>query len=270
MKRRHFFEWEDQPWLPNVLRDFITDHLQYAMHRGKIFDPAVPLLHRALAAMGETQIVDLCSGGGGPYPELARKIQQDTGVPVHVTLTDLFPNADAITRIEAKSGGQVSYRSESTSAFDVPAELTGVRTMYAALHHFRPEDARRLLADAAAKRRAIGAFEPLERDFKSMFRMGLLAIISGFLITHRVGPLTLSRALLTYVLPIAPLLFAWDSVVSSFRTYSPEELRAMTAGLGGDGYSWDIGQLDVQTRVGPFKVTYVLGMPRSNKQPTAP
>ena len=29
MKRRHLFEWEDQPWLPTVSRDFITDHLRY-------------------------------------------------------------------------------------------------------------------------------------------------------------------------------------------------------------------------------------------------
>jgi len=29
MRRFHLFEWEDQPWLPAVFRDFITDHLRY-------------------------------------------------------------------------------------------------------------------------------------------------------------------------------------------------------------------------------------------------
>jgi len=38
MQRLHLFEWEDQPWLPNVFRDFITDHLCHFLCH-KIRDP---------------------------------------------------------------------------------------------------------------------------------------------------------------------------------------------------------------------------------------
>ena len=28
-RRRHLFEWEDQPWLPSSLRNIVTDHLRH-------------------------------------------------------------------------------------------------------------------------------------------------------------------------------------------------------------------------------------------------
>ncbi|NOT41719.1 MAG: hypothetical protein HOP13_14620 [Alphaproteobacteria bacterium] len=69
MARLHLFEWEDQPWLPRTLRDFITYHLQFTFSvpeteplREAVADILVPPLKRA----GATHIVDVCSGGGGP------------------------------------------------------------------------------------------------------------------------------------------------------------------------------------------------------------
>ena len=32
MARLQLFEWEDQPWLPSALRDFVTDHLRFAFN----------------------------------------------------------------------------------------------------------------------------------------------------------------------------------------------------------------------------------------------
>jgi len=37
----------------------------------------------------------------------------------------------------------------------VPDELTGFRTIFSAFHHFRPEEARAVVADAAHQRQGI-------------------------------------------------------------------------------------------------------------------
>ncbi len=66
MNRLHAFEWEDQPWLPRVFRDCITDHLRFALEAEEAME-----MHRAVAAclkaamerLGTREIVDLCSGG---------------------------------------------------------------------------------------------------------------------------------------------------------------------------------------------------------------
>jgi hypothetical protein len=44
MERLHLFEWEDQPWLPSALRDFVTDHLRYTFG-----NPAAEGLRRTVA-----------------------------------------------------------------------------------------------------------------------------------------------------------------------------------------------------------------------------
>ncbi|MBL8829031.1 MAG: hypothetical protein JNM18_18765, partial [Planctomycetaceae bacterium] len=240
MKRRHLFEWEDQPWLPAVIRDYITDHLHHVMTRGKLFEPIVPVLADLLKTTNSRRIVDLCSGGGGPFPELAELLQQATGNSTEIVLTDRFPNLAAVERIARDGHGVATYRPEPIDAFDVPRELSGVRTVFTALHHFRPEQVRGLLADAVAKQQPFAAFEAIDRDLHSIVKIGLFNLVSGVLVTHRVGPVTLARALCTWVLPVAPLAYAWDGIVSCLRVYTADELRAMSAGLGQGNYTWEV------------------------------
>ncbi len=44
-------------------------------------------------------------------------------------------------------------------ALDVPESLRGMRTMFEGFHHFKPDHARKILADAVEKRTAIGLFD---------------------------------------------------------------------------------------------------------------
>jgi hypothetical protein len=74
MRRLHLLEIEDQPWCPAVLHDAATDFLQFMIVRTDTCAPAVPLLRSALERAGTRQVVDLCSGGGGPWPELLPRL----------------------------------------------------------------------------------------------------------------------------------------------------------------------------------------------------
>src|SRR6476646_10148967 len=141
MRRMHLFEWEDQPWLPRVFRDFITDHLRYT-HNERMREPVNRAIAERLAVLlaetGCHQIVDLCAGAGGPLPEIGRILVDDLRTPVDIVLTDLFPNVAAFKRIEGESSGRVTASYEPVRATDVPAELSGVRTLFTAIHHFKP------------------------------------------------------------------------------------------------------------------------------------
>jgi hypothetical protein len=265
MVRIHLFEWEDQAWCPALFRNFITEHLQFLARFAGLFVPVADKLHQIMSEQGETRVVDMCSGGGGPWPGLLPYFQQKFAWQPQVTLTDLYPNAEAFERIEESTGGRIQGHREPVSAFDAPANLEGFRTIFTGFHHFRPEHARKILEDAVNKRVGIGIFESQERHWLTILLVPPAVFFAGLLFTPFIGQVTLKRLLFTYVIPICPLLFAWDGFVSCLRTYSPEELQQLTLGLASEDYEFEIGQLSRRLfYISPeIRITYLIGKPVS-------
>ena len=44
MKRFHLFEFEDQSWFPNVIRQGITDYLQFASNKINLYQSLIPII----------------------------------------------------------------------------------------------------------------------------------------------------------------------------------------------------------------------------------
>jgi hypothetical protein len=99
-----FFEFHDQKWFPKGLRDGVTDALQFILSLGGIYRPIVPLLNEAMEAGSATRIVDLCSGGGGPWLWLYRLLRVSDGRRIEVCLTDKYPNIAAFENARQKAG----------------------------------------------------------------------------------------------------------------------------------------------------------------------
>lgn len=257
-RRLHLFEIEDLPSCPRVIRDGITDILQHSINMGDFYAPIVPILSRALARSGSTQVVDLCSGGGGPWPTLFPKLRQEQDVDVTLLLTDRFPNAQAFNRVRGLLGDRVSCSYESVSAFDVPESVEGFRTIFTGLHHFRPPDARRIIADAVRKNEGIGVFEFTQRRVLPMAFVAVMSPLGTLFAAPFAKPFRLSRLLLTYLIPVLPLCTLFDGVVSCLRTYSQDELRELVAGLPDNDYHWEIGEVRARA-VQPL--TYLVGYP---------
>lgn len=261
MARMHLFEWEDQPWLPRTLRDIITDHLRYsfsAPQSANLRKTIASILAEPLRRSGATHIVDVCSGGGGPLPAVLPRLARELNRPLSATLTDLFPNASAFARTAKDTNGTVRGELAPVSAFDVPVEMGTFQTLFTALHHFRPDDARRILADAAAKGRTIAVIEPFKRADLPM--VVIASLVFGFVRTPRVGPLTVKRFLLTYALPLSPLVLAWDGAVSCLRAYTAAEMEA----LGREAaphYLWTSGVELIPGAPGGLSVAYLIGEP---------
>ena len=76
MRRVQFIELHEQPWFPSSLRDEITDALQFGLNLLKAYAPIAPLLQSVLDSTRSRSIVDMCSGGGGPWLDLSRKLQR--------------------------------------------------------------------------------------------------------------------------------------------------------------------------------------------------
>lgn len=257
MRRIHLFELEDQRWLPKSIRDAGTDFLRFVAEAGNAYGPIVSKLKQALVKTESKQVLDLCSGGGGPVVGVYQRLIE-AGCEVEFTLTDKFPNLAAFEYARKRSGGDVDFIEDPVDATSVPPHLSGLRTLFASLHHFRPEMARRILQDAVDQRRPIGVFEMGERSFRPPPLAMLTTPLAVLLLMPFVRPFRWSRLFWTYVIPIVPLFVMWDGAVSALRMYSTQELQKMVDGLRSDDYLWEIGR--ETTFLAP--ITYLLGYPK--------
>jgi hypothetical protein len=254
--RLHIFELEDLPWFPQSIRDLATDYLHFIETRFALHEPVVPLLRGAIEESNATRVLDLCSGGGGPVLS-AYEALIDGGVTVHFTLTDKYPNLLAFRRLSALHPSGILYVANSIDATTVPQDLTGLRTMFNAFHHFAPEPARCVLKCAVEARQPIGIFEIPERSLATIFPL-LFTPIFVALSTPFIRPFQWRRLLWTYLIPLVPLTCWWDGLVSQLRAYTVGEMLELAQGLG--DYDWKAGRVGIGGTLG--HVTYLLGNPK--------
>jgi len=259
MRRIQWIELHEQPWFPSSLRDEITDALQFGLNVLKAYAPIAPLLQNALASVGSQSIIDMCSGGGGPWSDFSCKLRAD-GQPIHIWLTDKYPNLRASQRIRIASKGHISVYPGAVDAMNVPRELNGFRTMFTSFHHFSPSEARAVLQNAVDARQGIGIFEITRRAPSTIALMFLWALMQ-FVSTPLIRPFRLSRLFLTYVVPIIPLVLLFDGVVSCLRTYRPQELCELIGELNATGYQWRVGEH--ATVFWKLPITYSIGHPKT-------
>ena len=263
MRRVQFIELHEQPWFPPSLRHEITDALQCGLNLLEAYAPIAPLLQSVLDATRCRSIVDLCSGGGGPWLDLSRKLQPDAQV-LHILLTDKYPNLSAIQNVGGASGNHIAFHPDAVDARKVPGELRGFRTMFSSFHHFPPEEARAILQNAVDAGQSIGIFEITKRaplPIALMFPWALMP----FVFTPLIRPFRWSRLLWTYVVPIIPFVLLFDGVVSCLRTYRPQELREIITRLSGIEYRWEVGEYSKASGQAP--VTYLIGYPQARVSP---
>lgn len=259
VRRIQFFEVGDLAWCPATVRDAITDYLHHAQN---IFHPylaIVPLLRQALEHTGAMHIVDLCSGAAGSWLQLLPALRE-TGNGITVQMTDKYINRPALDHACAQLPGELTFFPQPVDATAMPQSLHGFRTVFSAFHHFPPSRARAILADAVRHGQGIGVFEFTQRSYLGLRRAAaILPFI--FIWAPRLRPFRWSRLLLTWLIPIMPLIVMFESLVSSLRTYTPDELRALARDADPENsYIWKSGEIPAEKSTVP--VTYLLGYPK--------
>ena len=261
MKRKHLFEFEDQPWFPRLIRAYMQDHLTFM---GNLSAPAyqgfVEKLKTAMERLGQQELLDLCSGSGGPARMIVQLLRSQ-GLEANARLSDLFPNVAAYRFLEKETGGVLRGVEYPVDATNVPEELKGFRLLANGFHHFPPPQAARVLADAVTKQQGIAVIEMVNRSFLAFLSVGI-GLVLALLSAPFIKPFRLSRLSFTYLIPLIPLCLLWDGIVSCLRVYSPVEMRDLVLQLDTKEYEWDIDTL----RLGPGVVTYLIGIPASRLQ----
>jgi hypothetical protein len=253
------FEIEDLPWCPDIIRDGGTDWLGFMANTTKVFSAVAPKIRTAMAVSGTNRIIDLCSGGGGPWPTLVSGLSNNGSVTVE--LSDLYPNIEAFRALSARTEGRLGFHARPVDATHVPEGLNGLRTMFNAFHHFSPNLAAAILTDAVRQRRPIAIFEGIAGRAMGFVFMPL-QLPAVLLLTPFVRPFRWSRLLFTYVIPLIPLLVLFDGTMSLLRIYLEDDLRQLVSSVSGqETFAWDIGTTRI--RGNWIGITHLVGVPRN-------
>ncbi|MEZ4680198.1 MAG: hypothetical protein R2932_38870 [Caldilineaceae bacterium] len=259
MARQQLMEIHEQPWCPAVIRTGATDYLRFIATVARQYRHVVPLLDEALANCGSRRIIDLCSGSGGPWGQLIPQLNALRTTPVAVTLTDLYPDQAPPAELLP---AHVHFAPMAVDATAIPVELSGLRTLFTAFHHFSPPAARAILQDAMNAGQGIAIFEQTARTPLALLVMLFLPWLT-IVAAPFVRPWRWSRLFWTLVVPVIPVVLCVDGVVSCLRTYSMPELQALIATLeptpNAVHYRWQLGH--VRSPLSPIGIHYVVGCP---------
>lgn len=273
MRRIELPEIHDHRRFPGFLRDLVTDALQALWQFGNSYRPILPVLYQGLAAGTKqdgrmdgdcVEILDLCSGGSGPWLRLAPELARGYGLRLQVRLTDKYPNHSAFAEasdrsLAAGASVRIDAVTESVDATYVPPHLTGFRTIFSSFHHFGPKLASTVLLRAVEDGQGIGIFEVARRGPRTMLTLCITPFLL-LILTPGIRPFRWSRLLWTYLIPVVPFVIWYDGIVSCLRAYSLEELREMvkaSAAGSRQGYTWKVGE----TQTGLLPVTYLIAYP---------
>ncbi len=262
--RLQLFEFNDLHAVPAAARDTIVESLSRALEWGRVLDGLVDPFMEFLAASGAREVLDLGAGAGGPARILARALARRGRASPRFLLTDLHPRVEAWTRSRDAFPDAIDFVPTSVDATRVPEELARdrARTIINVLHHFPPELATAVLADAVRGSKGVFVAEGFERhpsQFANFALAGLPALYLNPIMSERDR---LAKAALTYATPAALAMSIWDGFVSTLRVYEEEELRAMVAPFGAS-FHWTYGRYHYAPRGTGY---YFHGVPMSERE----
>jgi hypothetical protein len=256
----HLFEFTDKPWCPQILRQYMTDYLHFLITKVRIYKPAVPLLKEVIDKTGIDEILDLCSGSGGGVDIVQKELSEQTGRIIRLTMSDKYPSPEIYEMLKKNSNGGLDYIKVPVDALHVPNELNGIRTIFSAYHHFRPEEAKNILKNAVDNNTPICIFEGAGKRIMDFMGILLLHSIIFILVTPFIKPFRISRIFLTYIIPVVPITTIWDGLVSILRMHTPKDMLRMANEINAPNYMWK-----AEIIKGKFgnRLMYMVGYPES-------
>lgn len=218
-------ELADYDWFPAVLRDGVTDFLAFFAVFSGLREKAYRAIARALEMTNEGRIVELCAGSGFGGLKMLGRVASIARLPtLKLLLTDLYPSREW-PKVLALGGGALSAR--TAEACRALQEERGVFVMFAALHHLQPSEVSSLVRTAADSGKAFVSVDYFQRgrlvDVIPLFLGPLLMVVTAPL----VYPFSVKRIVLSWIVPVLPVLLFLDTLLTILRSYRADELRRL-------------------------------------------
>ncbi len=267
MKRLELFEFEDQSWLPMTIRTGVTNLLVVFHRMMGTADTLALLINKARKSIDFDQVVDLGSGSGGAMIECFKKINDNADKPLQLLFTDLYPHPDVVNNINNSGIPYITYKSSPVDATEIGDVPSGLKTMIASFHHMNPKVARKILNSAEDNNEPILIYEVAKNSIPTILwwlllplSLAILFVMSWFM-TPFTKRLSLAQILFTYIIPIIPIVYAWDGQASLMRTYTFFDINELIEQSNAKKYKWEMD--DALKPNGKKVGYYLMGIPIS-------
>ncbi|KAJ5538698.1 hypothetical protein N7494_008177 [Penicillium frequentans] len=251
--RWHLFEIGDQSWCPEWMRTYIQSYLTsvWNLHvppfsKTSPAGVAANLILENLPDASSYTFVELCAGAGGPTGKietiLNTKLQAEGKRPAQFVLTDLYPCVEEWTAI-SKRQENVSFIAEPVDATSceriAPRDRKECRIFNLSFHHFDDPLASTTLRKAMESADSFIICEMAQRNFTSLLNIPVMFLYPFWhtLARYRNSP---KHLFFTYVIPLLPLLTAFDGLVSTIRCRTGEEIQDLLHHKDLDLSGWKI------------------------------
>jgi hypothetical protein len=229
----HLFEFMDQAWVPASLRSTLREILECgnALPFRPYYRWVADEVERAAREEGFHTLVEL---GAGTAP-ITRHIAEKLGVDqFRLVPCDVNPDCASYRLLEERHPGTVTPMYTSVD-FSKPGRWSPDTLLFlsATFHHIPLSGRAAVLESLSRSARRVLIFEPLKRTLSSILFVHLSILPALILpLWYIARPGKLRRFLWCWVLPLAPIMFWWDGIVSCIRQWGEREWRAAADRLG--------------------------------------
>lgn len=271
MRRFHLIELHEQTWIPALWRKMFQEAMGKSLTLTGVYNGLAEPFSRFLRHTGARQILDLCAGSASPPVALRESLGEylDEASKPTIVVSDLFPNIAEFERVKKKYPGIIDYYPRPVNALEPPADAPRVWTMFSSLHHFKPEQAEKILSNAASRADGIAIFEATGRTWLHLIMALPVPLIAALICAFLLRPFRLSHLFWGVLIPVVPLIAFFDTIVSDLRTYTVDELESFTRAVDVAGFEWEVGTVPMPNS--KLEATYLFGWRTGEGAPaTAP
>jgi len=224
MKRFQLFEFGDQAWLSGWMREGYLDCLSFIHRFYQPYYGLLPTIRQWAEHEKASAILDIGSGSAEHIAVLLEAYKKSRLTPPHFILSDLYPDIHTYEKLEKKYGKEViTYIEHPLSALNIQGTDVRHWSIFTTFHHFSPTDAHQLLQQLSLKGDGLCILELTQRSVFQAFLM-LSGLPVHLLVPFFSRTFGMKKMLFTTIIPIIPLMVAFDGVVSVLRSYTQDEI----------------------------------------------
>jgi hypothetical protein len=222
----HLFEFMDLAWLPASVRTTLREILECGNARP--FRPYYAwVADSALRTAKEGRFHTIVELGAGTGPITRHMAKDPRSNGLRLVVCDSNPDLAAYKVLESDYPGKVVARYDAVDfSKPQPWETGTLLILSATLHHIPSRARGSVMAALAASGCRVMVFEPLRKTALSVlfvFLSTVPAVLLPVLFLTRPG--RLRRLFWCWLVPVAPLMFWWDGVITCIRQWTQRQWR---------------------------------------------
>lgn len=218
------FEFMDLEYLPSSLRSALRDLLEIScITRGFYHWVAADIYDYAR----KNKISEIIELGAGCAPITKTLIKDFPQWDVKFKITDINPDLINFKKLEATDNRITAvYESHDfTKRFSLKDNTLLV--LSATFHHVDEFKREKLLSNLKSISKHVLIFEPIKPEIASKL-LALCGVFSGVIAPlAKIKSKSFFRCMLwCWIVPVAPFMFSWDGIISSFRCWSKKKWKS--------------------------------------------